>query len=284
MSRIVTTPFERQHQPAVDDLLFHSYQVHTHLDWFEASEWLNRYPVPARLAWQGERLEGVMAVSHPLNGTSWLRVAALHDYAPAHSVMAALWESLLPELRALAIRSVSVLITRNWISGYLRELEFGFVENVVTLERSGTLLPNLPDAAVTIRPVQPDDIQRITQIDQLAFPPPWQMSLDDIQQAYRIAAVSTVAERNRAVVGYQLSTLYRDGAHLARLAVDPTCESQGIGSQLVLEVIQRFLRRRISSITVNTQASNLRSQHLYQRFSFRRNGYDLPVWQFDLLG
>jgi hypothetical protein len=45
-------------------------------------------------------------------------------------------------------------------------------------------------------------------------------------------------------------------------------------------MITRFQRRNIQTITVNTQASNARSQQLYVRFNFLQNGYDLPVWFF----
>jgi RimJ/RimL family protein N-acetyltransferase len=38
----------------------------------------------------------------------------------------------------------------------------------------------------------------------------------------------------------------------------------------------------VRSLTVNTQASNHRSQRLYLRYGFERNGYDLGVWQAHL--
>jgi ribosomal protein S18 acetylase RimI-like enzyme len=93
-----------------------------------------------------------------------------------------------------------------------------------------------------------------------------------------VRRICTVAERDSAIIGYQLSTLYFDGGHLARLAVHPSAQGGGVGAALLHDLIQRFMRRGVGSITVNTQASNTRSQRLYQRFGFERNGYDLPVW------
>jgi ribosomal protein S18 acetylase RimI-like enzyme len=281
-ARITTTPYDRRYQDAVGDLLFHSYQLHTHLDWYEAIDWLQRFRVPARLAWQGDRLAGVMAVSQPLNGALWLRVVALHDQAPAHAVMAALWQDLLPEIQQLPASTISVLIPRNWIKNFLRELDFGFVEDVVTMERSGTMLPQLRPDSITVRAIQPGDLQVLTALDQAAFDPPWQMTFDEIRAAQRMAAQATAAELDGQLVGYQVSTVYEDGAHLARLAVDPTFQGRGIGSRLLHDVLERFLNRRIRTMTVNTQASNIRSQDLYRRFGFRRNGYDLPVWSLDI--
>jgi hypothetical protein len=44
----------------------------------------------------------------------------------------------------------------------------------------------------------------------------------------------------------------------------------------------RYYTRRVRSLTVNTQLSNLRSQRLYSAYGFRRNGHDLPVWTVGL--
>jgi [ribosomal protein S18]-alanine N-acetyltransferase len=279
---ITLTPLERQHRRAVDELLFHSDQVHTHLDWYEPVEWLSQYSVPVRLAWHGKRLAGLLAVSRPLNGASWMRIAALDNYGPAHTIFPALWHDLLLELRGLEIETVSLLVMRPWIKSYLRELHFDFVEDVVTLERNGTHLPEPPATPVLIRHLEAADLLRAARIDQAAFGPPWHMTFEEVRQASRIAEICTVAECSGQIAGYQISTLYRSGAHLARLAVDPVYQGQGIGSALLYDLLRRLIQRRLTTITVNTQASNLRSQRLYQRFGFQRNGYDLPVWRYSL--
>jgi len=208
---------------------------------------------------------------------------ALHDLAPAHTVIAALWHEIVPELRALSAQTISLLMTRSWIKAYLRELNFDFIEDVITLQRSGNFLPDLPDIPVKVRSIRPDDLGRLVEIDQAAFRPPWQMTFDEIRQAQRIAEICMVAEVERQVRGFQISTLYQDGAHLARLAVEPQYQGQGIGGALLHDLLRRFNERRITTVTVNTQASNLRSQRLYRNFGFSRNGYDLPVWSIRLL-
>jgi len=38
----------------------------------------------------------------------------------------------------------------------------------------------------------------------------------------------------------------------------------------------------VRAITVNTQASNETSQHLYLKYEFRRNGFDLRVFGADV--
>lgn len=279
---IAITPFARQHRQAVDDLLFNSYQVHTHMDWFDPIDWLDRFPQLTRLAWQGDELAGVLGVSAPFNGASWLRIAAVHDDAPPQTTLTALWDDLIPQLSDQSAQSVSLLMGRNWIKRFLLALDFRFVEDVVTMQRTNGHLPPPEDSAYRIRVAGQGDLHRMAAIDSMAFKPPWQMTLAEIRQAQRTAEFCTVAELDQQIVGFQISTLYRDGAHLARLAVDPAYQRQGIGSRLVQDILRRFMRHQLMSITVNTQASNLRSQRLYHQFGFSRNGYDLPVWSFQL--
>jgi ribosomal-protein-alanine N-acetyltransferase len=281
---ITITPLERQHRRAIDDLLFHSYQVHTHMDWYEPMEWLENVPAPVRLAWQGSRLAGVLAISRPLNGTSWIRIAALHDHTPSHTVMNALWQAILPELHALGVKTVSALIMRNWIRNYLQVLNFHFVEDVITMERGSAHLPDVPDIGLKVRSVRPDDLARLARIDQTAFNPPWQMTLEEIRQAQRLAEICLVAEFDQQILGFQISTLYREGGHLARLAVDPQVQGRGVGTFLLHDLLRRFLQRHVTSVTVNTQISNRRSQRLYRHFGFNLNGYDLPVWSIHTAG
>ncbi|MGQ9888231.1 MAG: GNAT family N-acetyltransferase [Aggregatilineales bacterium] len=275
---ISVTPFERRYRARLDDLLAFSCCVHTHLDWHDAGEWLDRHTAPARLAWLDGRLVGLLIVSEPLHAAAWVRLAAVDDAAPARPVLEAMWRDLLPELQAAGLSTVSILVARNWIEDYLAGLGFAFDENVVTLQRNGPPpeAPAVPD--LTLRQALPADLAHMVAVDHAAFSPPWQLSLADLCQAQRVASSSTVAVLDAAVVGYQISTLYRDGAHLARLAVTPAAQGQGIGAALVTDVIGRFARRGVALMTVNTQASNRRSQRLYQRLGFRHNGYDLPVW------
>jgi ribosomal-protein-alanine N-acetyltransferase len=279
---LTITPLEKRHRQAVDDLIFRHYQVHTHLDWQAVDDWLETTVSPVRLAWQGARLVGVLGVSQPLNRTAWFRLAALHDLAPADTVFALLWESVTAELCRLSTQTVAVLAARTWVEEAVQRLGFRFAEDIITLRRDGDLLPAPRPSPLTVRLGTVADFEAMLAVDQAAFDPPWQLSADEIRHAAHIAAIYTVALAGQQIVGYQVSTRYHEGAHLARLAVDPAHQGQGVGGLLLHDVLFRFFRRRVYSMTVNTQAGNLRSQRLYTRFGFQRNGYDLPVWSIRL--
>jgi ribosomal protein S18 acetylase RimI-like enzyme len=280
---LTITAFEPRHRQAVDDLIFRNFQVHTHLDWHEIDEWLEKQQTPVRLAWQDRKLVGILAASNTLNRTCWIRVAAVQDSAPTQTIMCALWDSLYPELAQYGSERVSMLITRDWVEQQARALGFEYDEDIITLRRIGESIPTSRFSGVTFRPATAVDLDPITQIDHDSFIPPWQMTRDEIQQALRVATLSSVALRDDRIVGYQISTIYRDGAHLARLAVTPQAQGQGIGGSILSDALRRFFKRGIYSMTVNTQMSNHRSQHLYRHFGFQRNGYDLGVWSKGIL-
>jgi ribosomal-protein-alanine N-acetyltransferase len=276
---LTITPYSRRFRGVVRDLLFRHENVLIHLDWQDADPWLDSSEALARLAFSGRRLVGALAVSQPVDGAGWMRVAAVDNSADPGVVLPALWEALKPALIEAGIARVAALLLRDWISRYISALEFHFLENIVTLRRGDQPIPPLmPPAGVTIRLLHEDDLARIAAVDRAAFAPPWQMSAQDVYHAARIAGYCTVAQIGRQIVGYQLCTVYFDGAHLARLAVLPEMQGRGIGGALVCGAVQHFAERGIRTMTVNTQESNVRSQRVYARLGFRRNGYDLPVW------
>lgn len=253
--------------------------MHNHLDWHHVSQWLDSHGDFVRLGWEDETLLGVMAAAPPLYGTTWLRLIGVTNAAPALRLLGELWAALMVDLRAVDVHTVAVLLIEEWLREYVPRLSFAYDQDIITLRRHSTELPPIRPPALTIRLANGDDLPRIAEVDQSAFVPPWQMSLDDLRSARRLAAAHTVAEHNGVIVGYQLSTMYHHAGHLARLAVIPELQGHGVGAALLDDLIGRFLRRSIDTLTVNTQSNNLRSQRLYARYDFERTGYDLPVWQ-----
>ncbi|MFN8375630.1 MAG: GNAT family N-acetyltransferase [Anaerolineae bacterium] len=284
MSLLSVTPFLRKHRHAAEDLLFRHYRVHTHLDWQSAESWLDTLSSPVWLAWQGQRLVGLMAVSEAVEGNCWMRLVALHDdlIAP-HEVLQEMWQPLSRELTRLGVRRVALLLVRDWLKPFLEPLGFEYDEHIVTLFHGGHVpAAPIPSSELHIRSVTASDLDALVTIDHAAFPPMWRMSRTDLREALRISATCTLALQGETPVGYELCTQAPDAAHLARLAVNPHLQGKGIGAVLLADALARFARRGVYSMTVNTQASNIRSQRLYTRYGFVRNGYDLPVYVANL--
>jgi ribosomal-protein-alanine N-acetyltransferase len=277
------TPYGRRHRQAVRELLFRHERVHTHLDWQETDAWLDSEEGPVRLVWQGARLVGVIGASEPLGRTSWVRLLAVHDAAHTDGVLAALWGDLRRELCALGVERVALLMLRDWLFDHAEALGFCFAEEIVTLRRANQdAPPEMLPAGLLLRVGRPDDLDPVVRVDHAAFAAPWQMTRRELYQAERMAAYYTVALLDGAVMGYQICTVYFEGAHLARLAVDPRAQGMGVGAALLHGALRHFARRGLYNMTVNTQHSNERSQRLYLRAGFRHNGYNMPVWMADI--
>src|SRR5262249_55904074 len=156
-------------------------------------QWLETGDTITYLAWQRGRLMGMMALSAPLNGSTWIRLAAVSDYIEPEGALCLLWDDIVPRLRQLGIHTVGLLIVNDWVVRYASTLGFQYGEEIITLARAGNVIPAPLPNRPRIRVAEIRDIPQLASVDQAAFQPPWQMSLYDLRQAYRIASSCTVA-------------------------------------------------------------------------------------------
>jgi len=152
------------------------------------------------------------------------------------------------------------------------------------LEWKGTDVPEASfPAGIAVRSMQPDDLPEVAELDAVAFKPLWQNTLDALERALPQATSAIVAEDTQGLVGYQISTANPFGAHLARLAVRPDAQRQGIGSLIVTDLIRRLKDKGVARLTVNTQSDNLASLALYDKMGFVVTGEKFPVYCYQVL-
>ena len=278
---MIISPYERRYRDAILNLIFYSRRQHSHLDWYKPGNWLDTPASLLRLQFEGPDLLGFMGVSMPLNRASWLRLLAVADHQDALEVLMPLWADVESALREAGADQIAALLMNRWLETYLPDMGFHHAEEVITLHRGLNQLPDKPGADmpdVTVRLAYQEDLAEILRIDHAAFATPWQMNPDEQRQALRQSACATLASYEGELIGYQISTRHYGSGHLARLAVLPEYQGRGVGARLLEDLIERFNRRAVRTITVNTQQSNTASQRLYHRYGFRRNGFDIPVW------
>jgi len=280
-TRLTITPYERQHRNELLNLSYYSQWTHKHLDWYKTGQWIDREDGYIFLAWEGDKLVGYIGLSTPLNGASWMRLLGVHDDVRPRPVIRELWQAAEEHGRDIGVQQFAVLMVTKWLEAYMPDLDFNYLEDIVTLNRVGHKLPAEPQSPVQVYSANSEDLREITRIDQQAFSSPWQMSGHDLWQAYRISASATVAILEDEIVGYQISTRHRATGHLARLAVSPKSQGKRVGSMLLYDLLSKFNKRGIKSVTVNTQESNTSSHRLYNHYGFQRNGFDLGVWLKD---
>ena len=118
---------------------------------------------------------------------------------------------------------------------------------------------------VTIRPMTLDDIPVVLDLERATFPQPWsegifrdELSLDD--------RVYLVARANGDLVGFAGLMLILDDAHVTTLAVKPDGRRSGLGTRLMLQLIEAGLERGAKNLTLEVRASNHGARRLYERF------------------
>jgi ribosomal protein S18 acetylase RimI-like enzyme len=101
-----------------------------------------------------------------------------------------------------------------------------------------------------------------------------------LKRALAQSLFATVAEDDRGVIGYQVTTGSNTRAHLARLAVHPDVQKRGTGSAILGDLFSRLVQKGYLKLTVNTQSDNQTSLNVYKKLGFTRTGEAYPVYTF----
>ena len=262
-------------------LQFETY-VHRHLDWRPPLDWLGH--APFLVIEDLNRLQAAMACPPDPPGVAWIRLFATTNKITSMQA----WELFWPGIQTYFAAHdqdmhIAAIPLQNWFELLLQEFSFSHSHDVVMqiCEDTQKDIP-APSNAASIRPMVAADIIDVAEVDTASFDILWHNSLDTLQLAFSQAAISTVAEQDGQIVGYQISTPNPVGVHLARLAVHPRAQGQGIGYALVVDLLKHFPSSTRQSVSVNTQHDNQASLALYQKAGFKRTGETYPIYQLKL--
>lgn len=253
--------------------------VHRHLDWRSSLEWLGD-PYFWILE-QDERIHGTFACPADPPRIAWVRLFASSAYISPDRAWELLYETALKRTRQDADITLAAISLHDWFERLLIRHGWYVHQHIVTLSWNG-IIPQAPPLhpGAVIRPILPEDLPAVANVDNSAFEPLWQLSLIALRQAYEQSAFATLIELDGRIVAYQMSTASTYNAHLARLAVLPDLQGKQLGYLLVHDLLKHVSRLEVSSVTVNTQHDNLSSQALYKRLGFNHTGDQFPVLVF----
>ncbi len=255
--------------------------VHRHLDWRPPLDWVGE-----DFFWileQDQRMQGAFACPTDPPEVAWVRLFASGPRIQPDDAWDCLFEHALNQVQIRSKITLAAISLQNWFEHLLVRHGWVHHQHIVTLSWSGDFSVPIPlPAHALIRPILPEDLPEVTQVDNLAFEPLWQLSRTALAQAYEQSAIATLMEIDGRIVAYQISTATSYSAHLARLAVLPELQGHKLGYGVVYDLLQRLERLHIRSVTVNTQHNNLASQALYQRLGFSHTGDQFPVLVFPL--
>jgi ribosomal-protein-alanine N-acetyltransferase len=255
------------------------FYVHRHLDWRSPTHWLTRQPF--FVLEENGFIQAALACPPDPPDTAWIRLYATNS--PFDSRQS--WNTLFPAaLEALGDTNPPVLAAlslHEWFSSLLLHSRFQHNHNIIVLEWERRPINIRPlQAPFQLLTLQNADLEAVTSIDHQSFDKLWQISNEELANAYQQSAYSSIIKHQDRTVAYQISTRTGNHAHLARLAVLPEYQRQGLASALLEDLLAEFTRKRVRSISVNTQHTNHSSIALYEKAGFIQTGESFPVFLY----
>ncbi len=115
------------------------------------------------------------------------------------------------------------------------------------------------------------DLSAVHALEVRSFPVPWtpEMLCDELVGPGR---TYVVAEGPSGIVGYGGFMLVGGDAHIMTVAVDQPHRRSGVGSRLLLRLIELALSAGAEHLTLELRVSNLEARRLYERFGFASVG------------
>jgi ribosomal-protein-alanine N-acetyltransferase len=276
-------PADLNDHQQLSNLIFFETHLHRHLDWRSPLEWLG-----APFYWaleEGRHITAALACPIEVAGIAWVRLFVYSGRWSPENAWSMLWDTARGEIAKAGGAKVAAITMHHWFQDVLAANGFENRQQIVMLEWHGFasqhwMVREAP--GIQIRKMNVSDLQSVMQTDHASFDPLWHNSLDTIERAYAQALYATVAESTDGIIGYQMTTGHKQRAHLARLAVNPNMQGQGIGQMLVGDLYTKLTHSGIPRLSVNTQSDNASSLSLYKKMGFTRTGEEYPVYTFDV--
>jgi [ribosomal protein S18]-alanine N-acetyltransferase len=260
------------------NLIHFGSHIHQHLDWKPALDWIGCKPY--LVAERAGDLYAALACPPDLPEITWIRLFAVSPQIDLNQAWELLWVATNREISQMGRIRVAVISLQSWFNTLLERSNFEHRDNVIVLMWDGSIeIPTPVQSGSIIRPMLPEDLPTIINIDHEAFGEVWKNSMESLELAFQQSALATVAELGEEIVGYQYSTASAMGGHLARLAVKTAMQGKGIGYALVHQVLNQFKKQGYRHVTVNTQQNNAASLALYLKAGFTQTGESYRVYQ-----
>lgn len=268
-------------QPEIEDLCIRGELVHRHLDWWSASDWIKYQPF--LIIRRKNRIIAALACPEYPKNVAWIRFYVVERVKDANDAWSILWNEVKKYLCAATIRNVHAIPFDIRFRSILEKNKGEKINSVVNLSRFLDTSSRVSRTnTVYIRDMKEADLEKVADLDDRSFDEIWRNTFDEIKTAFSLSYTSMVAEINDEIIGYQITTLTKYGCHLARLAVAPQFQRQGVAKALLSGLLTSMVKNEIYQISVNTQENNLASLALYTKFGFTLTGGSVPVYRISV--
>lgn len=118
-------------------------------------------------------------------------------------------------------------------------------------------------AVTTVRPMGPDDLAEVVDLETANQPRPWTEKIfrDELAADNRTYLVAG----DDAVVGFGGVMVIGDEAHVTNLLVDPDHRSRGVGRSLMVTLIEAAIADGARHLTLEVRKRNEAARALYSR-------------------
>ena len=272
-------PAIKEDAPGIAALLNYKHRVHRHLDWKTPLELLGTEPF--WLITHQNIPVAALACQQDPPGIAWVRFFACIPRVKMDQAWQILFQKTLETFEGNPPHQIVSVSVADWFEKLLIKNHFEVCQHIVVLawQQPGLRTREI-NKNLLIRTMQSEDLEEVSYVDQSSFQPLWQNSLDNLHKAFNAGAYSSVAVLDGKIVGYQISSASLYNTHLARLAVNPEYQRNGIGQALVMDLIQWSMKNGIFLVTVNTQQDNKASLSLYHKMGFQETGDVFPVFTY----
>jgi [ribosomal protein S18]-alanine N-acetyltransferase len=132
--------------------------------------------------------------------------------------------------------------------------------------------PEIDVASVELVTMRRRHVRQVMKIEAQVYPRPWSSALFLQEIVRRSDRVYLVARHEGTVVGY--GGLITSGleAHITTIAVDPAYHRTGIGTKLMLGLMDAAIERGGKTLSLEVRRSNFAAQNMYEKFGFRPVG------------
>ncbi|GEM_PF-913057 len=282
-SALWPSPLTPEDRWALLDAIYLDPRTYYYPGWTALHDWL-RQGLGWGLRTDPDALVAALVAVPETDTRAWLRLFVARGEVPTGLAWRLLWRAAAPALAQQGVHEVAGVGGRAWVNRFFAARGFRRQTDLqVLMWRGPTPVPPEPHppAAVTIETMRPADLPAVVAVDRAAFPPVWRLRPELVHQACRQARLALVARPHNAdaLAGYALFTEAPHGAHLARLAVHPRWQRQGLGRALVRAGLHRLAAQdpRVW-VSVNTEAQNQAAVRLYTGLGFTFQGEEVPVW------
>ncbi|MBI3777214.1 MAG: ribosomal protein S18-alanine N-acetyltransferase [Gammaproteobacteria bacterium] len=121
-----------------------------------------------------------------------------------------------------------------------------------------------------LRPMQLGDVAAIMDIERRVYPFPWSEGI--FRDCVHVGYCCWVLEQGSEIVAYAVMSIGAAEAHILNICVAPEQQGRGIGSQLLLHLLELAGRHQAAAVFLEVRPSNKKAIKLYHALGFQDVG------------